>query len=132
MRLTDKKWIKIMQFGEWLGCHQIPERSFFCAGYQFPVCARCTGVIISSIIATLVFNKKMISLDTAFGMSSIMLADWLIQHYGIKESTNARRLITGLIGGYGCTTIQLYGYKYVWSKMYEIIKYVNKKHSVTE
>src|SRR5689334_23996230 len=25
-------------------CHQLPERSFFIAGHQFAVCARCTGL----------------------------------------------------------------------------------------
>ena len=45
------KWIKYMKYGKILGCHQKPERSFFYKGYQFPVCARCTGVVISSIIS---------------------------------------------------------------------------------
>lgn len=31
-------------------CHQIPERSFFWAGQQFPVCARCTGLYLSGAI----------------------------------------------------------------------------------
>ena len=31
-------------------CHRMPERSFFIRGYQFPVCARCTGFYISLII----------------------------------------------------------------------------------
>jgi uncharacterized membrane protein len=25
-------------------CHQIPERSFYLAGFQLPVCARCLGI----------------------------------------------------------------------------------------
>ena len=27
-------------------CHQLPERSFFLAGRQLPVCARCTGLYL--------------------------------------------------------------------------------------
>jgi uncharacterized membrane protein len=27
-----------------LVCHQIPERSFYIAGFQLPVCARCIGI----------------------------------------------------------------------------------------
>jgi uncharacterized membrane protein len=29
-------------------CHQLPERSFFLDGRQLPVCARCTGLYLSS------------------------------------------------------------------------------------
>jgi uncharacterized membrane protein len=29
-------------------CHQRPERSFFWGSHQFPVCARCTGIYLSS------------------------------------------------------------------------------------
>ncbi len=29
-------------------CHQKPERSFFYDGHQFPVCARCAGIYLSS------------------------------------------------------------------------------------
>ena len=31
-------------------CHQRPERSFFLAGHQFPVCARCTGLYLSAAL----------------------------------------------------------------------------------
>ena len=29
-------------------CHQRPDRSFFVDGHQLPVCARCTGLYLSS------------------------------------------------------------------------------------
>jgi len=31
-------------------CHQIPERSFYWAGHQLPVCARCTGLYVSGTV----------------------------------------------------------------------------------
>jgi len=31
-------------------CHQRPERSFFWGVHQFPVCARCTGIYVSSAV----------------------------------------------------------------------------------
>jgi uncharacterized membrane protein len=34
-------------------CHQRPERSFFWAGHQFPVCARCTGLYLSALTGLL-------------------------------------------------------------------------------
>lgn len=115
--MNDETWLRLMKAGEHLGCHQMPERSFFYKGYQFPVCARCTGVILSSLLAVIVFTKKKISAITCMVMSSVMLIDWFIQRLGIKPSTNRRRFITGLIGGFGYATLHLHAYKWVWDKL---------------
>lgn len=115
--MTDEQWIRLMEAGNALGCHQMPERSFFYKGYQFPVCARCTGVIISAIIATIVFFKKKLPVSLCIAMSGVMLADWGLQYLKIKESTNTRRLITGLIGGFGYTTLHLYFYYFIFKKI---------------
>ncbi|MFR4987350.1 MAG: DUF2085 domain-containing protein [Lachnospirales bacterium] len=114
--MNDKKWIKLMEIGSYLGCHQMPERSFFIKGYQMPICARCVGVIISSIIAILVFFNKKISFITSILMSLVMLIDWSLQYFNIRQSTNPRRLITGLIGGFGWTILNLKFFKYVLNK----------------
>lgn len=121
INFSDKKWMKWMEFGRKLGCHQMPERSFFIHGYQFPVCARCTGVIIASSIACVMFFIYRIQVITSIFCCGIMFLDWLIQRVGIKESTNSRRFITGLIGGYGFMTLQLYLYKII---ILAIVKYV--------
>ena len=34
-------------------CHQRPDRSFFWAGHQLPVCARCTGLYLSALTGVL-------------------------------------------------------------------------------
>src|SRR5436190_17610406 len=39
----------VYAFGS-LICHQRPERSFFWGVHQFPVCARCTGIYLSSAV----------------------------------------------------------------------------------
>lgn len=110
-----------MEMGEKLGCHQMPERSFFVRGYQFPVCARCTGVIISAFLAVIIFTKKRIPIRTCFLMSSVMLIDWGLQYLEIKESNNRRRLITGLIGGLGWSTLHLYFYRFIYNKIKEFV-----------
>lgn len=120
--INDKQWIKLMGIGRTLGCHQMPERSLFVKGYQFPVCARCTGVIVSSVIATIVFIKKKLPIGLCIGLSSIMLIDWSLQYLQIKESTNARRFITGLVGGFGYSTIHLYFYYFLFRKIKALIK----------
>lgn len=123
MMINDKQWIKLMEIGDTLGCHQMPERSFFIKGFQFPVCARCTGVIISAIIATILFVKKKLPIGICIAMSSVMLLDWGMQYLKIKESTNARRLITGLIGGFGYSTLHLYFYYFIYKKLRELIRH---------
>lgn len=106
-----------MEAGNALGCHQMPERSFFYKGYQFPVCARCTGVILSAFLATIIFIKKKLRVSLCIAMSGVMLTDWLLQYFDILASTNRRRLITGLIGGFGYSTLHLYAYKFIFDQI---------------
>ncbi len=120
--MTDAQWIRLMDAGAAMGCHQMPERSFFIKGYQFPLCARCTGVIVSTLVATIVFFKKKLPIWLCFAMSFVMLADWGLQYLEIKESTNRRRLITGLIGGYGYTMLHMHFYNFVYHKIKELIR----------
>ena len=99
-------WIKAMNFGKRLGCHQIPERSFFVMGCQFPVCARCTGVFAGEVLFILL---------ALFGISPPLIPcllllipmgiDWGIQRIGLVMSNNIRRFITGFLGGFGITKI---------------------------
>ncbi|HIU01973.1 MAG TPA: DUF2085 domain-containing protein [Candidatus Onthocola gallistercoris] len=98
VRLMD--WI-----GEGSGCHRIPERSFFFHGHQFPVCARCTGVAVGQILAIILNLFRKISFSISLLFLGIMGIDWGIQEIGIKESTNKRRFVTGILGGFGCFNI---------------------------
>ena len=95
----------IRMLGNRSGCHQMPERSFFYKGKQFPVCARCTGVIIGQSVALLIGMFKDISFRKTFLCLAIMGVDWGLQEIRIKESTNFRRLITGVLGGFGFYSI---------------------------
>ena len=91
-----------------LGCHRRPDRSFFWRGRQFPVCARCTGVYIGETIALvqfLIVHRVFLLLSLLF--CAVMFLDWLIQYMEIRESTNRRRLMTGLLGGYGVMSLEI-------------------------
>lgn len=90
-----------MVFGQASGCHQLPERSFFFRGKQFPVCARCTGVYLGQAVALLSVKWLRPPLWVVPLFCGIMLADWGVQALKWRESTNIRRLITGLLCGYG-------------------------------
>ncbi len=97
------------------GCHQLPERSFFYKGKQFPVCARCTGVSIGQFLAVIINLCFLLSSKKKHGryalgshapvicsgMLSVMGIDWLLQEKNICPSTNRRRLFTGILGGFG-------------------------------
>lgn len=109
-----KTWLKWMRLGKLYGCHQRADRSFFINGWQMPVCARCLGVAISTPIAVILFFIHRISVSVAFIMAAVMLVDWTIQFVGLLPSTNIRRLITGIIGGFGVTTIQFYIILYIY------------------
>ncbi len=56
-------------------------------------------------------------------MFGIMFFDWFIQYINIKESTNKRRFVTGLIGGFGYSTLHLYLYKFIIEKISSIVKH---------
>ena len=101
-------YYKVLKIGAFLGCHQKPERSFFYHGKQFPVCARCTGVVIGNLLALVLLPVIDINFLVCCLFCLILLLDWMLQHLQIKESTNMRRLVTGILCGYGLFTIELH------------------------
>ena len=102
---ADAFWIRLMKIGAATGCHQLNERSFSAFGYQFPVCARCTGLaagqLFGIIASFFLLNKNILFLDVPAVLSLLFLGiDGLGQHFHKWESTNIRRLITGLLCGF--------------------------------
>ena len=87
-------------------CHRKPERSFFIKGYQFPVCARCTGFYIALVLyfAYAYFFYVDYSLLLIFIAILLLVpsfVDGFTQLGGQRESNNCLRFITGLMGGLG-------------------------------
>lgn len=107
-----------MTLGRLSGCHQLPERSFFWHGQQFPVCARCTGVFLGEAVGVLSFAWVRLPVWCIVLMCGIMLLDWGIQALGIKPSTNLRRLLTGIICGFAAGQLILM----VGQKIIQILK----------
>ena len=105
---NHNKWLKFMKLGEFFGCHQRADRSFFIRGKQLPVCARCTGVIISQLIALILIWFVKVPFYICCVLVVPMLIDWSIQFFKLKESTNVRRVITGFLAGFGLTYIYYY------------------------
>lgn len=97
-----------MRIGAKLGCHQKPDRSFFIHGYQFPVCARCTGIILGYLIGaimTLILHVS-IQWDVGIIMCIPLAFDGGTQYLRWRESTQILRLLTGILAGVGTIAIQ--------------------------
>lgn len=94
-KLKNDIWLFLMKFFSDC-CHQIPRRSFFIKGYQFPVCARCTGLYLGYIIGSF---KNMFSPKMGIIFILIMAIDGISQLLKFTTSNNLRRFITGLLSG---------------------------------
>lgn len=110
MRMRCKKTVKkiynlLWKLGSISGCHQRKDRSFCFRGVQFPVCARCTGAFVGYLVGALwyLFDSFPIWLSLIFCL--VLFVDWLMQHLCVLESDNIRRLITGILCGFGLTCI---------------------------
>lgn len=115
-RIKNNQQIKhsIIKIYAWLfvsahqaGCHQRPDRSFFYNNYQFPMCARCTGVMIGYLIAIPIYFIHTFDMGIYISLCTVMFLDWYIQYLKIKDSTNVRRLISGILGGFGLMSLEL-------------------------
>lgn len=87
-------------------CHQIPERSFFIAGHQFAVCARCLGLYAGFTAATLCYPllRSLRRTDTParkwlFLAAAPLGIDFALGYFGIWENTHLSRFITGALLG---------------------------------
>lgn len=96
-----KWWLRLMKIGRKLGCHQIPERSFFFRGYQFPVCARCTGIFLGGFIGIIFFFIFSINWWICLLLLTPMVIDGGLQYIRVWKSNNILRVLTGFIAGFG-------------------------------
>ena len=94
-----------MSFFKYL-CHQRPDRSFFIKGHQFPLCARCTGFVLGTIIfciysylVPIFYTYKLLIFSIIIQLPYIL--DGTTQYLGYRESNNILRFITGFIGAFG-------------------------------
>ena len=73
-------------------CHQRPERSFFIGKYQFPFCARCSGILFGVLIG---FPFSLLVQFENFYLMVLlwipMIIDGLTQKHTSYLSNNKRR-----------------------------------------
>lgn len=104
---SDAIWIEFMEIGAKMGCHQRADRSFYFKNYQFPLCARCTGIMAGTIFTYLYGRKLRIPIWLCCLFIAVMSVDGMIQYLKVMESTNIRRLFTGIMAGIGATYLRL-------------------------
>lgn len=84
------------------GCHGIPERCLCIRGRRMKICARCFGAAIGHWGSLIVFLVGLLpSLFVSACLIVPLVVDGTVQHVFGIESNNMRRLITGILGGFG-------------------------------
>ncbi|MCL2128512.1 MAG: DUF2085 domain-containing protein [Treponema sp.] len=107
-----KLWVSLMKLGAKTGCHQMNGRSFSFRGYQFPLCARCTGLLAGQAAGLfLFFLYAKFDLRLLFCAAALSVLPLGIDGAGqLKKlwlSTNARRFFTGTLCGYFVTVFNI-------------------------
>ncbi|MFQ5649727.1 MAG: DUF2085 domain-containing protein [bacterium] len=87
---------------EFVACHRMPERSFSLKGRQFPVCARCTGMLLGYLsFPFFLLNFFAASLWIGLLLNLPAYVDGVTQAAEMRQSNNWLRLVTGLMSGIG-------------------------------
>lgn len=85
-----------------IGCHRLPERSFFYRGRQLPVCARCTGLALGYLAyPALLLRAFSVSYLVALLLLLPCALDGITQLLNWRRSNNSLRFITGVLCGIG-------------------------------
>lgn len=82
-------------------CNGMSERAPHIFGICFPLCYRCTFLILFFIISMIFFYKKKIKVKNKFFVLCFipMIIDGCLQTFLGIESTNLRRVLTGGLFG---------------------------------
>jgi len=114
MSLADEI-IQIFSFIGRLVCHQRQERTLFIGGHFLPVCARDTGGLIGLLLGYVLLSflrrkraKGPPNLYVSLAIMLPLLLDSFGQLFGLWESTNDVRLITGLLFGMTLSPLLVY------------------------
>lgn len=80
-------------------CNRRPERAPHLGSFVFPICWRCTGLLIGLAVALTI--RVVLSLPHYWLISLVCCLplgiDWCLQRLDICESTNTRRFLTGFL-----------------------------------
>lgn len=100
-----------MNYYKFLGkypiCNKKKERTFHIGNFYFPLCYRCTFIIIGELTGKLILPQEIISIKYDLIISLLLLIpcciDGILQYKFNIYSTNKRRIWTGYLAGIGFT-----------------------------
>ena len=93
---------RLLSFFAYYGCHRIPDRCLRFRGRTMPLCARCFGAGIGQVVAlVLLISDGLPSYFFCVLLAIPMTVDWSLQEFVNIPSTNLRRVVTGILGGFG-------------------------------
>ena len=107
----DRLFILSNKLRKYPFCHSRPDRSFCYNNRYFGLCARCTAMYASGLIFIFLFpfRSGVVSPISTITVGLILLLptalDGFTQLFGIRESNNQFRVITGIPLGIGAVLI---------------------------
>ena len=83
-------------------CHQIPERSWTVLGEQFPLCIRCSALLLGGLLATVTILARLPTpgVRVATLLASPLVIDVAARLAGFYDGNNGLRFATGLSFGF--------------------------------
>lgn len=84
-------------------CHRLPERTLSLAGIAMPVCSRCAGIFGGLALGAIALWPRLRIRHARIALVAaglLMLADVLMQDFGVHPVWHSTRLITGALVGW--------------------------------
>jgi uncharacterized membrane protein len=93
-----------------LVCHQMPDRSPHLFGVQLPLCWRCAGIVIGTVIflALLFYRQQLVGFWLSLALAVLMPLDVFTAMAGLRPGLNSLRFVTGILWGIFGTTLVLH------------------------
>lgn len=101
---------RLLNIGHLPVCNQNSGRAPHLFNFCFPLCWRCSSILFSMIVFSYLLKRLDIRPAMLIGMLLLIpcAADGILQYYFHIESTNVRRIMTGLLAGTGLTIIAVH------------------------
>ncbi len=115
-----KETIKV--FGILPICNLNEERAFYIGSFCFPLCVRCSAIILTIFLTVIIKTLLKPNIKKPFILLWIVfiipcLIDGFTQYFFNIESTNLKRLVFGILSGYG-----------IGSLIYLLFNFLDKKN----